>query len=124
MRPFPRVCVHVRHMPNTIAHFQEENEHIPLIREHMTQKEMAALVGVMRKGHGPLAIGVLYRDMPMQKKREWAKYDGPPFLVQKFLLMPKARTFENMYTKMLVEITDEVKYADHGTSGCMDYFCG
>ena len=111
-------------MPRTIAHFQEENEHIPLIREHMTHKEMTALVSVMRKSHGPLAIGVLYRDMPMPMKREWAKYDGPPFPIQKMLLMPKARTFEKLYTKLLIEITDEVKYADHGTPGCIDYLFG
>ena len=111
-------------MPNMIAHFQEENEHLPLIREHMTKKEITALTSVMRKSHGPLAIGVMYRDMPMSQKQDWAKYDGPPMLIQTMVLLPKARSFEALYTKLLVDITDEVRYADHGTPGCIDRLFG
>ena len=90
----------------------------------MTKKEMDALTTVMRKSHGPLAIGVMYRNMSMSKKREWAKYDGPPMPIQTILLLPKARTFEKLYTKLLVEITEEVKFADHGKAGCIDLLFG
>jgi len=105
-------------------HFtEEEEEALPLLRQHFTGAEVKKLTArALKEGH-PLEVGGFLRPMSLQQKLEWSKLEGVPAAVMWLVILPRCRQYENTYTQLLLDIDPSVSLSDAGQPLSVTQMC-
>lgn len=85
---------------------EEEEEVLPEYRRHFSPKEGKVIVEKILKDMKPMDIGWFLRSMTPEQMQEFAKNEGIPGLVAKFILFPTAPKYRKKYTALLEAVKE------------------
>lgn len=83
---------------------EEEDIGLPMLRQNFSYKEFKPTVDKIIKSMKPLDIGWFLRPLNEEEKWAFAKQEGVPYPVVKFIFMPRVRKYDALYGKLLREI--------------------